>query len=242
MEIKSLTNSKVKTWMKYHSKKHRDSDGKFLIEGEHLIQEALKVDCIEIILVRLGISHSFSHPQIVYVSDEVMQKLSKNVSLVDCIAVCHKMKYETLPQSRVILLDDVQDPGNVGTIIRTAHSFGFDTVYLSKASADLYNEKTIRSTQGAFFHMRVETVDIEEKIIELQQKDFKVCATALKNAVGLSTIQQANNIAFVFGNEGLGVKSNIMDMCDQRVFVETSHFESLNVGIAAGICMYSFRK
>lgn len=242
MEIKSVSNAKVKTWMKYHSKKHRDIEHKFLIEGEHLIQEALKSECIETILVRLGVSHSFSHPQIVYVSDEVIQKLSKNISLVDCIAVCHKIKYATLPQSRVVLLDDVQDPGNVGTIIRTAHSFGFDTVYLSKASADLYNEKTIRSTQGAFFHMRVETVDIEEKIVELQQNDFKVCATALKNAVGLSTIQQVNNIAFVFGNEGLGVKSNIMDMCDERVFVEMSHFESLNVGIAAGICMYSFRK
>ncbi len=243
MEILSSNNVKVKTWQKYHIKKHRDKDNKFLIEGEHLIQEALKVNCVEVILIRKGVNTKFDHSQIIMVSDEVMRKLSKNVSLVDVIAVCHKIKYQQNKEERVIFLDDVQDPGNVGTIIRSAHSFGFDCVYLSKASADMYNEKTIRSTQGALFHIRIETLDILDKIVALKAEGCIVYATALTNAVGLSSIDKtSDSVALVFGNEGVGVSKEVIQLCDQSVFVEMSTFESLNVGIAAGICMYEFRK
>ncbi len=243
MEIKSSQNAKIKAWMKLHQKKYRDQEKMFFVEGEHLIQEALKSGCVVTILVRMEIACPFDHEQIIFVSDQVMDKLSKNVSQVNFMAICKKIAYTQKKETRIVLLDGVQDPGNVGTIIRTAYSFGFDSVYLSKTSADLYNEKTIRSTQGAMFHIRVECVDLFEKVKLLQAQNCFVLATSLHEASGLQEFDNhIPSVAFIFGNEGNGVSHSLLKQSDANVFIEMTAFESLNVGVAAGICLYKFRK
>lgn len=243
MEITSKTNNKVKQWMKYHQKKYRDHDKCFLIEGEHLIQEALSANCVTTLMIRIGKENPFTFTkEVYYLAEDVMDKLSTNVSKVDYIALCSHQKFSETEFKRVLLLDDIQDPGNLGTIVRTAHSFGFDAIYASKNCVDLYNDKTIRSTQGALFHVPYKQQDLKEVIISLQENGFKVMATSLRNAISLSEVETSDKMAIVLGNEGKGVHDEIIDLCDVSVKIEMSAFESLNVAVAGGICMYKFRK
>lgn len=242
MEINSMSNAKVKKWMKYHSKKYRDEDHMFLIEGEHLIEEAIQANALDVLIIRKGNQNIFNFDGDLYeVSNEVMDKLSKNVSSVQYIGVCRQLNLPMDKEEKVILLDNVQDPGNVGTILRTAYSFGYDAVYLSEGCADVYNEKVIRATQGALFHLPVYQKKLENEIERLKKKKVKVYATSLHEAKFLSTMEKENAVALVFGNEGQGVRDKIIQMCDTSIKIEMDAFESLNVAIAAGICMYYFK-
>ncbi len=238
--ITSLQNAKVKNWCKLHQKKERDLTGRFLIEGEHLIEEAEKANAIETIITDEG--ELFQNHSTILVTSEIMKKISGNVSAVHYIAVCHKNQTTVKESSRVLLLDGVQDPGNLGTLIRTAVSFQYDVVYCSKQTVDLYNEKTIRSTQGAFFHIPVIYCELKDCIRLLQEDGFTVIATSLKNACPMKEIEKKEKMAFVMGNEGQGVSSSVIDLSDERLFIEMNGFESLNVAVAGGIVMYMYQK
>ncbi len=240
MVITSVQNTRVKQWMKYHEKKYRDKDKKFMIEGEHLIQEAHQANVISEIITVEGYHHYWNQYPCHCVSKEVMKKLCGSVSGSKIIAICNYITFDKASGKRYILLDDVQDPGNIGTIIRTAHSFGYSSVILSKGCADIYNEKVIRSTQGALFHIPVVRMDLLSVIEDLKNQDIKVYATSLTNATSLSDTISQDEMALVFGNEGKGVSQNILDKCDERIYIEMQAFESLNVAVAAGICMYYY--
>jgi TrmH family RNA methyltransferase len=237
--ITSLQNARIKKWALLHKKKYRDETGLFLVEGEHLISEALAAGCAEAIL--FDEECPFAHEHLFRVTPAIMQKLSANVSDVHLIAVCRQLSHAMEAPKRLALLDGVQDPGNLGTIIRTAVSFSFDGVILSKDCADLYNEKTIRSTQGALFHIPVQRENLKEIIPALQKEGMQVCATALDSSVPLQSFEDCEKMAFVFGNEGQGVTPEVQKLSDRRVRIEMDGFESLNVAVAAGIVMYRFR-
>ncbi len=238
--ITSLQNSKVKNWCKLHQKKERDQKGLFLIEGEHLIGEAQKAGVIETVITDEG--KLFTNYPTVLVTSEIMKKISTNVSSVHYIAVCHKNEASISHARRVLLLDGVQDPGNLGTLIRTAVSFQFDAVYCSQQTVDLYNDKTIRSTQGALFHIPVIYCDLLSCIKLLQEDGFAVVATSLRDAKPLRQMEAKEKMAFVMGNEGQGVSEAVMQASDERLFIEMQGFESLNVAVAAGIVMYTYQK
>lgn len=243
MEIQSCANARVKQWAKYHEKKYREMDQKFLVEGEHLIKEACKANLVDCLILGEDCPYEFEFVgEVITASYEVMKKLSSNVSVANCLAVCHYLAPINQLGEKIVLLDDVQDPGNVGTIIRSAHSFGFDTVVLSNKSVDIYNEKLIRSTQGAVFFMPLVKADILETIESLKKNGIKTYATALREAKPLSSFTNQPRLALVLGNEGSGISEAVLQACDERIFIEMSYFESLNVAIAGGICMYAFRK
>lgn len=242
-EITSVSNPKVKQWVKYHEKKYRDRDGLFLVEGEHLIQEAIQADLLVTLIVTKDCPYTFDFTKECYlVSDEIMKKLRTTVSMNTCLGVCKVKDQHVSLGDKVILLDDVQDPGNAGTIIRTAYSFGFDAVVFSGRSVDIYNEKVIRSTQGALFHMSVLKAHLPDIIRKLKADGSVVYATSLHDAKGLMNFKNQAKVALVFGNEGSGVSDAILELCDDRIFIEMDRFESLNVAVAAGICCYAFRK
>lgn len=242
MEITSLTNAKVKQWSKYKEKKYRDKDHKFLIEGEHLIEEAHKANLIECILIEQGKENMFPAYETYEVTRDILKKLSDSVSGTYIMAVCHMPNISSIDfGNKVIVLDDVQDPGNVGTIIRTAFSFGYTSIVLSNHSVDVYNEKVIRSTQGALFHMPIIRGDIMELLQELKQQGITLYATSLHEATPLQQTPKKAPCALIFGNEGNGVSKDVIDYSDHKVFIEMKTFESLNVAVAAGICMYEFK-
>ena len=238
-EINSLQNSRIKKWTALHKKKDRDETGLFLVEGEHLIGEALQADCVEDIITDTQCPYDFA--SVFHVTPAIMNKLSENVSEVHLIAVCHKLDTAPKEIKRVILLDGVQDPGNLGTLVRTAVSFSFDAVYCSEDTCDLYNDKAVRSTQGALFHIPVIRGNLNDLVTALQHDGVKVIATSLQQSHTMDEIPAVKKMAFIFGNEGQGVNEQLQQMANDRLRIDMHGFESLNVAVAGGIVMYQYR-
>ena len=240
--ITSSSNPQIKAWKKLDTKKGRKEAKEFLIEGEHLIEEALKYNRVKQILILEGFDHPFvSRPETIFVSQKVLDELSSTISKAQMMAVCSIEEKTVENRKKVVLLDGVQDPGNLGTIVRTAVSFGYDQVILSKECVDLYNEKVVRSTQGALFAVSVVTRDLIQEIELLKSEGFFVYGTSLHEAVFMKNRKKAQCCALVLGNEGAGVSEKVLSVCDQNIIIEMDQFESLNVAVAAGIAMYTLR-
>lgn len=249
--IDSLQNHRVKTWKKLKTKKGRDKQGAFLIEGEHLVEEALrsnaKVTTIIVDEDRNDIPFTTREISIVQVSKSVFREISDTDTPQGIIAVCEKLKERPLSLSegserKFLLLDEVQDPGNVGTMIRTADCAGFNAVILGKGCADLYNPKTIRSTQGSLFHLPIYQQDLTETIRRLKEHQIPVFGTALSQATDYRKIGKHAAFALLVGNEGAGVKPEYLELCDENVYIPIyGQAESLNVAVAAGILMYALQ-
>lgn len=241
MEITSINNPKVKTWVKLQEKKYRDQTQSFLVAGEHLIQEAQQAGCLEALIVLQGaVPKKLVSVPVYEVTKAILRKLTSLTSLADQIGVCRMPKWERIGSDRLIILDGVQDPGNMGTIIRSAISFGYQQILLSDACADIYNEKVIRATQGALFHIPIQRCSLTEVLPKLKAEGITLFATALRNSQPLQKIHPPKRFALVFGNEGNGMSSDVLSLCDSAVKIEMNTFESLNVAVAAGICMYYF--
>ena len=224
--ITSLTNDMVKSLSKLNEKKYRDETGLFLVEGEHLVLEAKKYGAIETIIS--------TDSEGIIVSPAVMKKISKTESVVKILGVCKKVNKSELCD-RVLMLDNIQDPGNMGTLIRSAISFGFMTIVLGEGCCDIYSPKVIRSTQGAIFQINVLYKNILTFIDELT--DYKIYGTSLINGIPLKKIKKEEKMAIILGNEGQGVKKEILEK-NQNIFIEMNNMESLNVGVAGSIIMY----
>jgi TrmH family RNA methyltransferase len=160
------------------------------------------------------------------------------------VALCryHEATIDFKKAKRIFLLDGLQDPGNIGTIIRTSLAFGFDGVMLSSDSVDLYNDKLLRACQGANYYLPVMQKDILESIQLLHDNGFKVYATSLRNAKAIDEFGVEEKMAFILGNEGNGVKDSTIDACDGAIYIPISQAESLNVAIAGGIVAFNFKK
>ncbi|KAB8138180.1 RNA methyltransferase [Gracilibacillus oryzae] len=240
--ITSVKNEKVKEWRKLKQKKERDQKGQFLIEGFHLIEEAhnSEWEIVEVIYeedkVDIGELAQYEH---FGVSDNVMTAITDTKTPQGIVAVVEKKMMTSHVEKRALLIDRVQDPGNVGTMIRTADAAGFDTVMLGRGTVDLYNEKVIRSTQGSLFHLNIVEVDLAEEMEHLKAEGITVWSTGLEQATGYHELAVPEKVAIIVGNEGSGVAKELMAKADQNVLIPIyGQAESLNVSIAAAILMY----
>ena len=240
MIINSADNSRVKLWAKLKQKKYRDEYHLFVVEEKHLIQEAIAADMLDTLIVREGCKNPFDR-EAVYVSEAVMKKLSNNVSLNECIGICRIPHNSRITGASFIILEQLQDPGNVGTIIRTACSFGYDAVLLSNDCASPYGYKTIQASQGAIFQIPVIVGEIEKLIADVKALGCTVYATTLDTDCFLSDVEIPDKYALLFGNEGQGLSEKAVGLSDRSVKIEMARFESLNVAIAMGICAYRFK-
>ena len=232
--IDSLDNKKIKEIASLKIKKYRDQYGLFLVEGKHLVDEAKKSGLLEEVIL---LDDNYDFDKKLIVSEKVMKKLSFQDSLPSIMGVC-KIKDSKLIGSKYLLLDGIQDPGNLGTIIRSSLAFGVDTIVLSKDSVDLYNDKVIRSTQGMIFHINIIRCDLEDVINKIKG-DIKIIGTSLGDSTPLRSIDKLERYALIVGNEGNGVKKEILDLCDDIVRIEMNKdVESLNVGVATSIILY----
>jgi len=237
MVITSLDNKKVKDVVKLQNKKYRDLTGLFVVETEHLVDEARKCGIVEELFV-VDDEHD-DNSFINFVTEDVMKKMSCMESPSKVLAVCKKNDSNKIIGNKILLLDGVQDPGNLGTIIRSSVAFGVDTIVLSKDTVDLYNPKVIRSSEGMFCHINIITMDLEEAISNIKQFGISVYGTNVVNGYDVSTITDKENYALVMGNEGNGVKQNIQDLCDKNLYIPMNgKCESLNVGVACSILLY----
>lgn len=238
--ITSIQNETIKSLMKLKQKKYRDETGLFLVEGYHLVEEALKYQCAMKIITTENIQYDI---ETVQVSQNVMNKLAFTKTPQLIMALCQQLKTQDILENgkRYLLLDRVQDPGNVGTIMRTALALGYDQVIMSKDCVDLYNDKVIRSTQGALFQMNVCVMDLVEVIVHLQKHDVNVYGTSLHQALSINEYEKQEKMAFVMGNEGQGISQTVLEACDHALYIPIQSIESLNVAVASAIVMYHFQ-
>ncbi|WP_339177568.1 RNA methyltransferase [Oceanobacillus sp. FSL W7-1293] len=240
--ITSVKNEKIKSLKKLHQRKYRKQMNAFLVEGEHLIEEALASDWeVKELIVseEASVLESAHHLPVIGVTKQVFKELSFTASPQGMMAVVEIKKEEAVNGEVVVLLDAVQDPGNAGTIIRTADAAGADGIILGSGCVDLYNDKVIRATQGSIFHLPIIHADLEEKLLRLKEADYRVWATALEKAENYKDLPIPQKTALIFGNEGAGVKESLLEKADERVTIPIlGKAESLNVSIAAGVLLY----
>lgn len=236
--ITSLENKTVKELTKLHQKKYRD--GKFLLLDEEIIKYAHENNYLQALVYCGDIPFGFENA--IEVSREVLNKISKREDL-NYIGVGVPIIENDNYGDRIIILDHLQDPLNIGRIMEAAYLFGFDSLLLSEESADIYNEKCIDNSRGAIFKLNIAHKDLNKEIPLLQSKGYKVYATGLrKQTKEMHEITPQDKMAIVLGNEGSGVDPHIMDICDEIVKIDMVNIDSLNVGMAGSILMYYFSK
>jgi len=247
--IESIKNQKVKDWKKLLTKKGRDKTGLFIIEGFHLVEEAMKEPNV---VMELIITEQVEIPRgwnldgvlLTKVTLDIMKAISETEAPQGIAAIC-KQQNATLTSEykRLLLVDAVQDPGNLGTIIRTADAAGIDAIVLGNGTVDLYNGKTIRATQGSLFHLPIIKEDLRSVIPQLKQNGISIFGTSLKNGVIYKNEPICETFALIVGNEGNGVSEEILNLTDQNLYIPIfGKAESLNVAIASAILMYHFVK
>lgn len=241
--IQSTNNQKIKQLAKLKQKKYREQAQEFLAEGEHLVSEACKRGvALEIFYTDATLIPTDFSGQLTEVSAAVLEKLTFSKTPQAIVARCSYIpkNFDLKKMKRVFLLDGLQDPGNIGTIIRTALAMGFDGLILSDDSVDLYQDKLLRSCQGANFYLPIKQASLLEVIPYLKEAGFQVYATALRNASPIQNFKATDKMAFVLGNEGNGVREATIDACDGAIYIPIQGAESLNVAIAAGMIAYQF--
>ena len=237
MVITSLENNKVKEAVKLQSKKYRDLTNTFVVETSNLVEEAEKAGIVkDLFLVE---DEFVDRDDTYFVTEEVMKKMSSLETPSTSLAICHKNNSNEIIGSKILLLDNIQDPGNLGTIIRSSVAFDVDTIILSNDTVDLYNPKVIRASEGMFCHINIITRDLEEAIKEIKSNNIPVYGTNVVEGEDVSTITNKDSYALVMGNEGNGIKSNLEALCDKNLYIKMSNkTESLNVGVACSILLY----
>ena len=243
MLITSLDNKKVKLYTSLSESKNRNINKLFLVMGEHLVKEAISVNNLVDIIVLENYELSFDVKQeITYVTEPIMKKISKMPSIPKVIGVCKILDNKDIKGNKILLLDNIQDPGNLGTIIRSSVAFNVDTIVLSNDTVDLYNDKVIRSTQGLLFHANIIRSDLESIIIKLKKEGYDILGTNVHNGVELSNIK-TNKYALLMGNEGQGLSPELQNMCDKNIYIPMNKdCESLNVAVATSIILYELNK
>ena len=225
--IESRQNKQVKTWIKLKHKKYRDQYERFLVYGKHLIDKAKDSD------VLVDIITDNPEKEGILISKDIMKELQQTETYIDQIGVC-KIENKPRQSDAVLALDDVQDPDNVGALIRSAVAFGFNHIILSLGSADMYNEKVIRASKGAIFDCYIERKPLNDAIEKLKEQGYQVMAADAHQEGSLS---ETHKIVLVLGNEGHGISKQMMPLVDQFITIKTKTVESLNVSVAGAIIM-----
>lgn len=244
--IASKTNELIKHIKSLHQKKFRDEYREYFVEGVKLVNEAIfegkKLQKILICEELLREDFSTSDNEILeYVTKNVFEYVSDTQSPQGILAVIKMDDAEdTIKENVIFALDDLQDPGNLGTILRSLDSAGIDTLLLSKGTVDLYNPKVIRSTMGAIFRVKVlENLDLKEKLLQLKDDGYKVVITSLDTNETHYNLDFKEKLVIVIGNEAKGVKKEIQDLADIKVKIPMlGRTESLNASVAASIIAY----
>lgn len=241
MLITSKDNNRIKEVRKLLNKKYSLQKGLFVIEGENLVEEAIKNDLLVELFVLDGYScnYEFNYDTVTL---DVMKSMSDLKSTPRLLGVS-KIKNNNKIGNKILILDGIQDPGNAGTIIRNSVAFDIDTIIFSNDSVSPYNEKVLRSTGGMIYNTNIVIGDLKEIINKIKDKHIKVVGTSLKKSKSLEELENMEEFAIIFGNEGNGVREEILHMCDEIIRIDMNPTcESLNVGVSASIVLYHLYK
>lgn len=245
--ITSLHNQKVSVWRSLAEKKGRDSVGEFLVEGTKMVEEALKSGFpVDAILLRQGFVPLFHLSEDIpcfCLADHVFRSVcsAKNPQGIAAVIRIQKLRSEG---SRILAMDGLQDPGNVGTVIRTADAAGFDGILVSPDCADVYSPKVLRASMGSIFHIGIEFADsLPARLSEYRDKGFAVVSSQLDGQPFFSRDPLTDPFILIVGNEGNGVSDEVKKIATHRYRLPMrGEAESLNVAVAAGIMMYDLTR
>ncbi|MEF2968456.1 RNA methyltransferase [Paenibacillus sp. M1] len=254
MQILSPQNPRVKEWAGLLEKKQRDKQGKYLIEGIHLVQEALAaradIECV-CYETEAGIPAELAEAasagldvEWIQVSAAVIAKCSDTKTPQPVFAVVRKGGGDTEPlltkeRGLVVVLDGVQDPGNVGTIIRTADAVGADGVIVGAGCADIYGPKVLRATMGSVFHLPVVHGKLGELLPQAKARGIRLAGTSLQAAVNCYAYDFTGPVWLLFGSEGAGLSPEVRGLMDDGLIIPMrGRAESLNVAMAASVLLY----
>ena len=233
--IKSSDNKKYKSLKKLLTKKEREKTKTFLIEGKNIIEEAKKHNKI---LTYITDDLNKIEDNIFYVDKKLKESLSSLKNSNEDIALVKYLDIKEVSTDTILLIDDVRDPSNLGTILRTALAFNIKDVVLSLNTVDLYNPKVLRASEGAIFSLNILREDLISFISK--HKDYKVLSTFLK-ANDLKALK-TNKKMIVIGNEGKGVSEEILKISDDYLKIPIKNIDSLNVAIATSIILFENSK
>ena len=241
MIITSLNNEKIKYLTKLNQKKYRSDT--FLVEGKHLVEEAYKKNLVKLLIVLEDYKlDNIDNVDTIKVSYDVMKKISLTDTPPKIMAEVIKKEDKKIGNT-VIILDDITDPGNLGTIIRSAVAFNFDTVILSNNTTDLYNPKVIRATEGMLFNINIIRDNLLNIIPKLKEEKYFILGTKVTNGKDIIKYHNINKIALIMGNETRGMNRDLDNLCDDYIYIKMNNkCESLNVGVSASILMYELNK
>ena len=232
--ITSLTNEKIKEYTKLNQSKYREEKGMFIVEGPHLVEEANKLGLlVEVITTDPKINGTL-------VNEAVMKKLSNTVHPVKVLGVCKFIKKNELT-SKVLVLDTISDPTNLGTLLRSAVAFGFETVFVSNGSVDCYNDKVIRGSQGAIFKINIIKGDLISFLSKIKNT-HQILGTNVRIGKDVTKVELKPNLALILGNEARGMCEEANKFTDDNLFIKMNNTESLNVSVAGSILMYEISK
>ena len=240
MLYSSANNPKIKELAKLKIKKYRDKQNLFLTEGNHLVKEAYNSGYLKELLLlenqtlNLDIKTN-------YITENVLKTLSEVETPTGIIGICEK-KAMTLKGTKLLILDSIQDPGNLGTIIRSSVAFNVDTIIINDKCADPYSDKVIRASQGMIFKTNIIKKELPQFLKEIKDQ-IPIFGTKVDDGKDLSTLEKISKFAIIMGNEGSGVDKKLLDMCDEYLYIPMNHnCESLNVGVATSIILYELTK
>lgn len=263
LSITSIQNNKVKSWVQLKERKHRNREGLFIVEGIHLVLEALRSDMqVDVVAYNMerGVPQELEpfhlweegeqssgraqDTEWIAVTDAIIRKCSDTETPQPVFAIVHKPAASVdsllaLPNSLVVVVDGVQDPGNLGTIIRTADAVGADGVVIGRGTVDLYNSKTIRSTMGSLFHLPVVEGNLAELLPAAQGRGVRLASTSLQATHSCYSYDYRQATWLIVGNEGQGVSQNVQSLVDDTIIIPMrGQAESLNVAMATTVLLY----
>lgn len=247
--IESKDNKLIKEIRKLSEKKYRQKYEQFLIEGFRFVSEALCSDFdVEYIFIleekqdKLALyeieKNTSENTKMILVSQSVLNSICDTLSPQGIVAVVKNKKFTIKDEDGFyVLCDEVQDPGNMGTIIRSAHAAGALGLIVTKGVVDIYNQKTLRATMGSIFHVPI--IETFETVLELKDDGFKLLVSSLEAKDDFYDVDLTGKLIISVGNEGNGVSTKVRDLADLLVKIPMpGKAESLNVGVAASIMMF----
>lgn len=253
--ITSKDNEIIKNIKKLKDKKYRDETDTYIIEGIKIIAEAIEEkaviqkiviceECLQSETIEQKVMYEIAKRDCIYVNKKVFDYITTVVAPQGILAVVEKGNMHSkinYNEDIILALDGIQDPGNLGTILRTADSANLKQIIVSKDTADVYNPKVVRSTMGAIFRVKViESQNIIDTLREIKKNKFKVVATSLGATENIYDLDYKKK-AIVLGNEANGVSKEIIDISDSKVIIPMlGKTESLNVSVAAGVILYEY--
>lgn len=238
-EIKSRQNELIKEVAKLSDASYRKEIKKFKVDGFHMFEMAKSSNRLLEVFTLKEIKDLDDSVTQYLVSEEVLEKISSSKSPQGIVSVCEFNDENEIKSERVLYLDGVSDPGNLGTILRTALAFGFNDVILSKKCCSIYNEKALQASQGAIFNLNIVN---DKKLLELKKSGYSILATEIEGSLSLKDVPKNDKIVLVLGNEAHGVSESILKLADKRIRIDIQNIESLNVAIAGAIAMYELSK